>query len=67
MAFYVAPDPNQVTVGYIETWATAFPTREDAESAVRATPGQDAYVIVEAPTRTAAVAQLATLTSGWSR
>ena len=67
MAFYVATDPILATPGYIDIWATAFPTRAAAESALRAATVQEPYIIVEAPTRAAAVAQLATLTSGWSR
>ena len=54
MAFYVASDPRLVTPGYIETWGAEFPTRAAAESAARAAPIQDPYLIVEAPTRAAA-------------
>jgi hypothetical protein len=67
MAFYVASDPILVTPGYIETWGAEFLTREAAESAARAAPVQDPYIIVEAPTREAAVEQLQALTGHWSR
>jgi len=67
MAFYVATDPILATPGVIDIWATAFPTRAAAESALRAAPVSAGYVIVEAPTRMAAVTQLLALTGCWSR